>query len=457
MLFKLKKPDISGISDKRRQELLARSDVRDVLMRTLTPYRFWDEVRRLNWPKDVKPEEGWAVAKQMRFLVLSPFRIDSVIIDENGKPFSLLISMPWFDALLHQIDMELGGSLRIKRIDHDDQLQSRLIARGVMEEAIASSQLEGAHATRTAAKKMLREGRKPRTRDEHMILNNYKTMVQIERDFKSQPLSLELLFQMHVMLTENTLEEGQHVGALRDDEGKADHERVAVRSNTDETIYHMPPSVSFVSKELERLIKYANDDSSVMDQGFMHPVVKATLLHFWIGYLHPFDDGNGRMARALFYWYLLRKGYWGFSYLPLSSAIKQSATQYGNAYLYTEQDDLDLTYFVDYNLRQIQRSRRDFREYVEEKYSDNTKISRLIREKYPFNDRQIQLVRYFLDKGHENTTLMTHMHIHGISRPTAMRDFAELAEQGLVTAKKIGRKIFYYGTDKIANEFLDRD
>src|SRR5690606_22337292 len=156
----------------------------------------------------------------------------------------------------------------------------------------------------TAAKRMIREGRKPRTRDEHMIVNNYGTMLRIEREFKDQPLSMDLLFLMHSMLTENTLDDGSHVGALRDDEGKPDHERVAVRSNTDETIYHMPPSVTFVKGELERLIKYANDDGSMLDVGFMHPVIKAILLHFWIGYLHPFADGNGRLARALFYWYL---------------------------------------------------------------------------------------------------------------------------------------------------------
>ncbi len=453
MYFTLEKPDISGISEERKQELLGREDVRNVVTRSLTPYRFWDEARRLNWPADVKPVEGWAVVKTLRFLILSPFRVVSVVRDVKGATFSLLQSMPWFDDLLHRIDMELGGSLRIARVDHDDQLQARLIARGVMEEAIASSQLEGAHTTRTAAKKMLREGRKPQTRDERMILNNYQTMLRIEREFKDQPLSLDLLFQIHALLTEGTLDNEQEVGVFRDDEGKPEHERVAVRSNTDDTIYHMPPPVSFVRTEMERFVRYANDDQETRDTGFMHPIVKAIILHFWIGYLHPFADGNGRLARALFYWYLLRKGYWGFSYIPLSAAIKQSAGQYGKAYLYTEQDDLDLTYFIDYNLRQIQKARRDFQEYVEKKYIDNSRSARMIRERYAFNDRQIQLIRYFMDKAHESTTLKTHMHVHGISRPTAMHDFKELEEHGLVVSRKIGTKLYYYGTEKVSKEF----
>jgi Fic family protein len=455
MYFKLEKPDISSITTVRAAKLAEREDVRDIVMRALQPYRFWDEARRLPWPKDVTPMEGWAVIKHLRFLILSPFRVESVIRDEKGKPFSLLQSMPWFDDLLHRVDMELGGSLRVAPVDTGGASRSRLIARGVMEEAIASSQLEGAHVTRSAAKKMLREGRVPRTRDERMILNNYNTMVRIEREFKDQPLSLDLLFQMHAMLTEGTIEDLAGVGTFRDDEGKPERERIAVRSNVDETIYHMPPPVSFVRREIERLIAYANDKEGedVSDAGFMHPVFKAILLHFWVGYLHPFVDGNGRFARALFYWYLLRHGYWAFAYIPLSANIKQSAGQYGKAYVYAEQDDNDLTYFIDYNLRQIQRARNDFQKYVESKGADNSRVARIARERYRMNDRQIQLVRYFLDKEHENTSLKTHMNIHDISRPTAIHDFAGLLALGFVRVQRIGRKNYYFGTEKIIREF----
>lgn len=454
MLFKLEKPDISGVSVERMQELLMRDDVREVVTRSLAPvYLYWEKARFLNWPQGVSPIEGWAVIKHLRFLILSPFRNDTQVKDASGNFFSLLRSMPWFDDLLHLIDMELGGSIKIAPTDHDGRLQTRLIARGVMEEAIASSQMEGAHTTRVAAKQMLQEGRKPRTRDERMIVNNYSTMVEIERDLKDRPLSLDIVFQMHAMLTKGTLDNDAEVGTFRNDEGKADHERVAVRSMIDDIVYHMPPAASFVRTEMDRLIAYANDDSDLGDVGFMHPVIKAIVLHFWVAYLHPFADGNGRFARALFYWYVLRKGYWGFSYIPLSAAIKQSSDQYGKAYLYTEQDDLDLTYFIDYNLRQIQKARRDFKQYVAEQYKDSSQMARDLREKYNLNDRQVQLLRFFADKEHKSTSLKTHMHIHEISRPTAMRDFRELLELGFVESKRIGKKLYYSSTDKVSAEF----
>ena len=75
-------------------------------------------------------------------------------------------------------------------------------------------------------------------------------------------------------------------------------------------IYHIPPKENFLKEQMVDFIKYANDEG---DEGFMHPILKAILIHFWIGYLHPFYDGNGRIARALFYWYLLKKAIGLFS------------------------------------------------------------------------------------------------------------------------------------------------
>src|SRR5205814_10028127 len=52
-----------------------------------------------------------------------------------------------------------------------------------------------------------------------------------------------------------------------------------------------------------------------------HPMVRSMILHFWLAYDHPFVDGNGRTARALFYWSMLRNGYWMFEYITISKII----------------------------------------------------------------------------------------------------------------------------------------
>jgi len=83
--------------------------------------------------------------------------------------------------------------------------QQTFISRGIIEEAIASSQLEGAHTTRAAARKMIIEKRSPRNASERMILNNYKAINAIEENYKNQELSLDLLFELHRILTRDTI------------------------------------------------------------------------------------------------------------------------------------------------------------------------------------------------------------------------------------------------------------
>ncbi len=186
---------------------------------------------------------------------------------------------------------------------------------------------------------MILEKRKPRNKSEQMILNNYRTIMSIEEEYKNSELSLDLMFTLHRKLTEETISKDQQ-GRLR-----KNSDEIVIQGfiGREEYISHIPPNEDFLNAEIQRLIEFANDKE---DHKFMHPIIKAIFLHFWIGYLHPFTDGNGRLARALFYWYLLKKGYWTMMYLPISTVIKQSPIQYAMAYIYTEQDNFDLTYFL---------------------------------------------------------------------------------------------------------------
>ena len=195
---------------------------------------------------------------------------------------------------------------------------------------------------------------------------------------------------------------------------------------------------------MERLIKFANDEA------FVHPVIKAIFLHFWIGYLHPFYDGNGRLARTIFYWYLLRKGYWAIQYLPISLVIRRSAKQYGMAYVYSEQDDFDLTYFYDYHMRKIIQALNDFEDYIREKVVENKFIEQLLDKKFKLNDRQKELLRYFLVKGKNSyITPSSYISLYKVSRMTSASDLRKLRKMGLVTSKRVGRNIRYSATGKL--------
>ena len=407
-------------------------------------YLYWDKIKYKELPKQYKPEIAWAAIKFARNQILD--RRESVMTDENGKIFFWISALPWFDEFLHEVDMNLGGALLGLARDLDEKEKRRFITRGVMEEAIASSQLEGAHSTRKIAKQMLREGRKPKNKSEQMIVNNYQTMLYIERELKSSTLSLDMIKDLHVMLTRNTLNTTEDEGRFR-----TDADEIIVSNEVEGVIYHVAPNERFMRRELERFIAYANDD--LKDATFVHPVIKATFLHFWMGYLHPFVDGNGRLARALFYWYLLKHNYWGFAYLPLSRVIKDSPVQYGKAFVYAEQDDNDLTYFLDYHSRKIQRSIKEFRDYEKRMLRGNATMIKEARMKYHLNDRQILLMQSYYKNKDEGVSVAAHMNVNEISRATAISDLKTLERLDFILKKKTGKRVYYYATDKIETLF----
>ena len=440
MFKKIEKPDISSIKGDDFSKLFRNESVQRLVQRSLAPYSHWEEIKHWEALGGIKPLEIWATIKFIRNKVLD--RKESIIKDEKGNSFTWISWLPGLEQFLHEVDMKLGGNLFVNS-QINDELQHRLFSRGIMEEAIASSQLEGAHTSRKAAKKIILEGRKPMNRSEQMIVNNYKAMRLIEDELKIQKITEEILFSLHRILTANTLGESE-IGRYRKDED----EIIVGGDGSRGEIYHIPPKEDFVKKEIKRFIAYAN--SELRDGSFVHPVIKAVILHFWFGYLHPFIDGNGRMARALFYWYLLRERYWAFGYLPLSKIIKNSPGQYRDAYIYTEQDDNDLTYFIDYNIRKIIQAMREFEVYAERKWRENAKMAKLARGKYQLNDRQIQLLRYFYKNKDATTSITSHAKVNEVSRLTAMKDLKRLQDHGFVTPKRTGRTIFYYATDKTA-------
>ena len=443
MLYKIKKPDLSKVElgkvieniDKQNKK----EEISKLIQETFQPiYFYWDKIKYKQLPKGISPEEFWVLVKFNR----KNQAIKSEIKNENEKYFTW-IKLPEIEEFFHRMDLNTGGSFFALKESDNEKNKQKLIFRGVMEEAIASSQLEGASTTRKVAKQFLREGRKPKNESEQMILNNYQTMQIIESEYKNREMNLDLFFELHKMITKNTIPENEQ-GKFRKDE---DNIIVADSSNI---IYHQPPKVSFVKKELKKFIKFANDET---DTPFLHPVIKAVMLHFWVGYLHPFTDGNGRLARLMFYWYLLKKDYWAFSYLPISKAIKKSPVQYGNAYVYSEQDDLDLTYFIDYNIRKIKSAISDFEKYLERKSKENLEMNKLSRTKYNLNERQIQLLQHLHGDKNEKTSLSVHINIYRITKMTAIKDLKDLEKLGLIVSEKRGRNVYYYATDKIERLF----
>jgi len=443
-MYTLEKPNISGITLIRKFELLHKfkgGDINKLMEEVNTPsYLYWDKIKHKKLPPQITHEEFWAVVKLKRELQSIP----TVIKNEVGVNFSWN-KTPSLEEFLHNIDLHAGGSLFISQSSQDEERKQEFISRGIIEEAIASSQLEGAVTSRKVAKKFLREGRAPKNDSEQMILNNHESMKIIETEYKNKKIDLDSLFELHSLITNKTIPNSERM-RLRNDS-----DEIVVKDKKDPSIvYHIPPKEAFLEKELVSLLSFMNDETG---GAFIHPVIKAILVHFWVGYLHPFTDGNGRLARLLFYWYLLSKGYWAFSYLPISVIIKNSSKEYQKAFVYSEQDDSNLTYFIDYKIRKIQLAMKKFEEYYENKSRENSRMNLTAKQDYNLNGRQIQLLQYLYSNKDEHTSYKMYKNIYKISNMTVVKDLKSLQKLGFIESERKGRNVYYSGTGKIGELF----
>ena len=404
-------------------------------------YLHWSKLRYLEPPSGFSNEDWWLAIKLARASNRHPLPLD----DKQGRAFSYTDS-GYLYRMLHEVDRDAGGRIELPADVVNAGSRNRYLVSSLIEEAITSSQLEGASTTRRAAKEMLRSGRPPRDRSETMIANNYRGM-EFVREHVDERLSVPMLLELQRILTEGTQDDAGVVGRFR---LKSDH--VVIMDRHDGTIVHTPPDADELDARMERLLAFANASDDV---GFAHPVLRAILLHFMIGYEHPFVDGNGRTARALFYWMMAKPGYWMTEFLSISTIIRKSPGQYARAYLFSETDDNDVTYFLDYNLRVILQSLRSLHSYLARKAREMRNVQHLLDGSAPaamLNHRQIALLISMRKNPDFVYTIASHRRSHKVTYQTARTDQLGLADLGLVTVAKHGKTFVF----SLARDFDER-
>lgn len=396
-------------------------------------YLHWDKLQHYPTPDGLTHEEWWAAITLSREATFQSLPL----LDKRGEPFVFSTPTP-VTIDLHHIDRDAAGQIRSEGAPlHTDS--QRFLISSLIEEAITSSQLEGAATTRKIAAAMLRSGRKPRDQSEKMIFNNYRAMEHL-RQLRKEKLTPQHVLELHRILSEETLDDPQDVGRYRR------NDEVHVVDARDNTALHVPPSHSELPERMQRLCDFANADER--SNPFIHPVIRAILLHFMIGYDHPFADGNGRTARALFYWSMARSGYWLMEYTSISHILRKAPAKYMRAYLYTETDKNDTTYFLLHQLQTMREAIAALHAYVERKTREQ-KETELMLASSPelrgrFNHRQLALLNHALRNAGEGYRVDAHQRSHAVVYQTARNDLLSLEAMGLLVRTKQGSAYVFY-------------
>ncbi|MGI6242422.1 MAG: Fic family protein [Prevotella sp.] len=416
-------PQLNAKLVRQAMKLVARKDIAELILRFNDEYLYWTDIKYKNIPDDVSYEQIWAATKLSRKMQRVPIW--------GRTPFFLTITNR-MQKLCHYFDMNFGGSWENSSVIPSEDRERYLIS-SLMEEAISSSQMEGASTTRKVAKEMLRKKVSPRNQSERMIANNFES-IRFIVEHKDEALTPEMLLHIHALMTKDTLDDPHDEGRFRDNDD------VVVANGITDEVVHTPPSYTEIIDYIDALCAFVNSDAQVV---FIHPIIKAIVIHFLLAYLHPFVDGNGRTARALFYWYMLKNGYWLTEYLAISKIIYASKRKYEKAFLYVESDGYDLGYFITYHLRVLRLAFENLQNYIQRKIAqkqNNVDLFRLGN----INERQVIILSLFRSNPKTILTVKEIENRFAVSHTTARTDLDVLVERGLLQKIAVNKVKYNY-------------
>ncbi|HEY3277417.1 MAG TPA: Fic family protein [Syntrophorhabdaceae bacterium] len=398
-------------------------------------YIYWDKFKYLV-PEGISRESAWAALKLSR--TLNARDLPLVNRDTNNnftywQPDRVL-------EYLYQINRDASGAVITGNLAVQGSERKLFLLNSIMEEAIASSQIEGAVTTTNQAKEMLQRGEKPKDRSQQMIYNNYATISRI-KDLIEFPASPVLLKELQESMTRDTLDSKAHAGRFR----TASDKPVYVM-NFRGDILHVPTPPEHIEEEIGKLCDFAN---RALEE-FIHPVIKGIVLHFWLAYIHPFHDGNGRTARALFYWNMLRNHYPLFEYISISKSILRSRADYYRSFLYSETDEGDMTYFIAFNLKTISAALDQLHEYLERKGVERQVSAREFSAFPGLNHRQQEVLRRVLEDPGVEITLKDLMQTYHVVHQTARTDILDLTNAKLLEKKVRGKRFYFVAAQDLA-------
>lgn len=420
-------------------QLLTNPQMQPLFQRINSEYLYWDKVKPIV-PNGIDKHILWQAVRIQR-------KLNAQDIQFGKYTFHFTITKNML-ALLHDFDMNFGGSLGTQSIIPNSDKNYYLIS-SIMEEAIASSQMEGASTTRRIAKDMLRKQLKPINKSQQMIVNNFETINKISKN-KQLAFSIDSLLDIHHSIVNKTLDNHDDEGVFRNNND------IFVVDGIRGYVAHTPPSFTEIHEMIEDLCNFANNDNN---DNFIHPIIKGIIIHFVLAFIHPFVDGNGRTARSLFYWYMIKKGYWLTEYLSISRIIYTNKTAYEKAFLYTENDGNDVSYFIQYHLEVMKKAFEDLKKYLQRKIDEQQNLLRFSGISN-INERQRYVLRTISES---KRTLFTPKELatqFDISVRSARTDLQSLVDMGFLSQTNLNKRAMGYiksaRFEQLLTETLDK-
>src|SRR5690606_16317271 len=323
-------------------------------------------------------------------------------------------------------------------------LRSEATLQTMTEEVMKSSEIEGEILDRDQVRSSIARrlgmdigGLVPADRDVEGVV---EMMLDATQKY-DQELTDERLFGWHAALFP-TGRSGMHriaVGAWRDD--SSGPMQVISGPIGRERVHYEAPKAARVAGDMKAFLDWFNEEQGI------DPVLKAGVSHLWFVTIHPFDDGNGRIARAIADMQLARSEQSPQRFYSMSAQIRQERKAYYEILERTQKGDLDITEWLTWFLACLSGA-FDGAEAILAGVLGKARFW----EKYAtvqFNDRQRDMLNRLLDGFEGKLTSSKWAKIEKCSQDTALRDITDLLERGvLVKDEGGGRSTSYSLADK---------
>lgn len=205
-----------------------------------------------------------------------------------------------------------------------------------------------------------------------------------------------------------------------------------------EKIHFEAPSADRVPYEMERFLKWLNDDHS------LDLVLKSIIAHFWFVTIHPFDDGNGRIARAILDMFLAKSDHSKIRFYSLSNQIFKEHKKYNEIIEKTQKGSPDITPYLEWFLgcfeRALLASEQNLEIILDKAHFWD--IHKLVK----INDRQRIVLNYYYDNYEKQVGFLrtsTYAKLVNCSTDTALRDLQDLVAKGMLKTEETGKKTNY--------------
>ncbi len=346
---------------------------------------------------------------------------------KNKEPF-WFVQHPVILGLISEIERNRGflSSLVLPK-----KFLAKLQAENQKKEAYYSSHIEGAVTSLEDALLHLNKPSRKDYGDEslQMIMNNRDALDYL-RTQASYPFSHDMICRLHKILVANTHKENPiTVGDYR-------HGPIYVVNGQGQVVYEGPPA-SDVRLMMEAYVQWLNEEDE------LHPLIKAALVHLYFVHVHPFDDGNGRSARALSNLYLMKKDYQFINFLSPSDYFDHHRGDYYKAIQDTESHDRDATFFIIYYLKALVDQLGFVQsEIVKERKAKNIHDALNEKTREQLNKHQIKALSWMLESNRPLTTKI-YCKLGRCSDETARKDFNRMIELGIIKKRGQGRTTGY--------------